>query len=55
MAVTRLLVVPALMTSALLGWLAVGLAVPDPQYLLILLVSNATPTAINMQVPMQWK
>lgn len=47
---TRLVALPAAMTGLVVGALAAGgFDPPDPMFLLTLLLSNATPTAINMQ------
>jgi hypothetical protein len=48
--VTRLIIQPALLTGLVVAALALGVfTAPDPMFLLALLLSNATPTAINMQ------
>eukprot|EP00887_Chlorella_sp_A99_P005248 scaffold1.g5248.t1 len=47
--VARLVVLPALMTGVLTACLRAGLHAPDPMFFLVLCLSNATPTAINMQ------
>lgn len=50
MLVTRLVLQPALLTGLVLLALRLRLfRPPDPMFLLTLLLSNATPTAINMQ------
>lgn len=47
----RLVLLPALLTALVTAALALRLfASPDPMFLLTLLMSNATPTAINIQV-----
>lgn len=49
--VTRLILLPALMTGLVLLALRLGAFKPlDPMFLLVILLSNATPTAINLQV-----
>jgi hypothetical protein len=49
--VTRLVVQPALLTAMVVGALALRLfEAPDPMFLLTILLSNATPTAITMLV-----
>ena len=49
--VTRLILLPALMTGLVLLALRLGVFKPlDPMFLLVILLSNATPTAINLQV-----
>lgn len=50
-AVARLILLPTLMTALIVCCLWLRLFhVPDAMFLLILLVSNAAPTAINIQV-----
>ena len=49
--VTRLVLQPALLTALVVAALRLKLFVsPDAMFLLTMLLSNATPTAINMQV-----
>lgn len=51
MLVTRLVLQPALLTALVVAALRLRLFVaPDALFLLTILLSNATPTAINMQV-----
>lgn len=48
--VARLVLLPALLTALVVAALALRLfAFPDPMFLMTLLLSNATPTAINIQ------
>lgn len=48
------MVLPALLTALVVAALALRLfSSPDPMFLLSLLLSNATPTAINIQVGRQ--
>ena len=49
--VTRLVLQPTLLTALVVAALRLKLFVaPDAMFLLTMLLSNATPTAINMQV-----